>query len=222
MSEMTPPSSLLEAIRDDLRPVRPLLPTRIRIVGILIAAIAGAGLLFATFGIRHDLPEIPALAFWIPLALRIAAGTVLVIFAIREAVPSQGAPASARGVVVALALALLLVLPTAFADIVGGPSWSPPAEDFFCYRVQMLIAGPAFLLAWFLVARGFPLRPAFAMFAAGLGAGLLSDAALFAACSVHGQKHWLVAHSGAVLTYAMLGAAAGAITAALRRRKAAE
>lgn len=216
------PPALREAIRRDLQPVRPLLPPRSRVAAVVFAGAVAALFLLMTFGVRHDMPEIPPLAFWIPLLLRLAIGIILVAFALREAVPGEGASRPVRLTALAIALILLFAMPLVFAEVVGSGGVSPPGEDLFCYQLQMTIGGPAFLLAWFLVARGFPLRPLFAMLAAGFGAGLLADGAMFAVCNLHGERHWLIAHSGAVLTFAMLGAVAGAITSAVRLRRAAE
>ena len=57
------------------------------------------------------------------------------------------------------------------------------------------------------------------MTAAGIGVGLLADAALFAACPIDNSTHWMLAHSGAVLSYALLGAVAGGVIQRLRRSR---
>lgn len=215
---MALPSELREAVRRDLAPVRPLLPPILRASGVWLISLAVATLLVSALGVRHDLSIIPSPAFWIPLVLRSFAGLLLVALAIRDAVPSLGASSRVRWMAVLFGLGMLILLPVVFARVMNATEVAPGAEDLLCYRIESAIAAPSFLLAWWLVIRGYPVRPLFAMIAAGLGIGLLADATLFAACAIHGQKHWLLAHSGAVLTYALLGAAAGALIGRLRRR----
>jgi hypothetical protein len=214
--ERSLPPALAEAIRRDLHPVRPLMPPSARAAIIIVLAAVAAVALLVTHGLREDMDTIPAPVFWIPFILRLGAGAILVAFAAREAVPSLGPARPARIAAFAGALALLVILPEAFARAVGVPRMSPRSIDLVCYEIEMAVAAPAFLLACWLVMRGYAVRPLFAMTAAGIGVGLLADAALFAACPIDNSTHWMLAHSGAVVTYAVFGAMAGFVIQRLR------
>lgn len=216
------PAALRDAIRGDLTRVRPLLPPPLRAVFVALAVLIAILIPLQILGVRRDLVDVPALAFWLPFVLRICVGLALTLVALRESVPSEGVARSVWTALLVFAVVLMFILPVAFATVMKASDGPLNAEDVFCYQVQSMIAAPAFLLSLYLVRRGFPLRPLLAMLAAGFGVGFLADAALFAVCNIHSQKHWLLAHSGAVLTCALAGAAAGGLLGFLRRRPLAE
>lgn len=212
------PPVLLEEIRRDLRPVRPVLAPGPRAALIALLAIATAVVFLLIGGIRGDLGELPATLFLVAFVARLTAGSTLIAIGLREAVPAAGVSRSTRMAALVGAVALVLLLPIGMARLLGASDMPFDPAQLRCYRAELLIAAPAFLAAWWLLARSYPVRPLFAATATGMGVGLLADTALFAHCPIDAPTHLLLAHEGAVLTIAAVGALLGALLLRARRR----
>ncbi len=82
-----PPASLREAIGRDTRPVRPLLPPAARMAIVLLVAIGAAAILISLAGLRPDRDMLDPGLLWTPAVVRVLAGVVLILLALREGVP---------------------------------------------------------------------------------------------------------------------------------------
>jgi hypothetical protein len=213
-----PPDLLLEEMRRDLRPVRPILAPGPRAVLIGFIAFLTAGVFLRLGGVRGDLGELSGALFVTALLVRIAAGATLLAIGLREAVPSGGVSHRIRVASLLGTAALLLVLPIGLAQLIGASDAPFTIGQLRCYRFELLIAAPAFAASYWLLARAYPVRPLFAATMTGMGVGLLADAALFAHCPIDAPTHVLIAHEAAVLTLAAAGASLGWLLQRSRRR----
>lgn len=215
-----PPDALREALRRDPQPVRPLLPPSVRMLIILPAALGAAAILIALAGLRPDRALLDPSLVWIPAAVRLLAGVLLIFLALREGVPGSGLPGVVRygsllGAPILLTLLTEWVALRAVAISVPGP-WTRATSVLGCYPREVLLAIPAlFVFAW-LLARAYPLRPVFAASAGAIGAGLVADAVLHLTCPVTEMQHTMVVHGGAVASMAAVAAFIGWLAA--RRR----
>jgi hypothetical protein len=207
MAEARVPAALLEEIRRDLKPVRPLLSPIARFLIVVTIAIVTTALFLTMGGVRADLPEVPAAVFLSGIGLRVFAGIFLLLIALHEAVPAWGVPRSAAITVFVLTLVLIVVLPLVSSRFLDAADAPFTMTQMACYRVELLLFAPAFIVSLWLITRGFPLRPLLAGIAAALGVALVADAALFAHCPIDAPTHVMIAHEGAVLTAALLGIA---------------
>jgi hypothetical protein len=207
MAEARVPPTLLDQIRRDLKPVRPLLSPIMRFLVVVTIAIATTGLFLSLGGMRPDLGEVPKLVFLSGIGFRVLGGIFLLLIALHEAVPAWGVPRSATISVLIATAALIVIFPLAVGQILGAPNAPFTLSQMVCYRAELLLFAPAFAVSLWLIARGFPLRPLLAGIAAALGVALLGDAALFAHCTIDAPSHVMIAHEGAVVTAALIGAA---------------
>lgn len=173
---------------------------------VLTLAALAAMIFLSAGGIRADLDQLE-LAFPLLLALRWILGMSLIAAALREGVPSAGYPRSLTSAMIILSAGLLVVLPMAQASRAEEIPFH--ISQMRCFLAEMIIALPAFAVGYWLLARAYPLRPLVAAIAAGLGVGLIADAALFAHCAIDQPLHVALAHEGAVLTIALIGALLG-------------
>jgi hypothetical protein len=96
------------------------------------------------------------------------------------------------------------------------PNYLPPALS--CWEIGVtcaLVSAPFF---WLILRRGFSLNPVGHGATAGLLAGLVGAAVLELYCPYLDRLHTSLAHVGAAITSALLGAAAGGIQSRIRRR----
>ncbi|HEX9983277.1 MAG TPA: NrsF family protein [Thermoanaerobaculia bacterium] len=206
------PAALAARISADLAPVRPLPRAEMRFgVVALLATLAAALMLFA-LGMRRDMP-FTSPVFLIMLAIRIEAGALLAILALRESIPGRHARLDTKATTVLFALAVLFLFPR---FLTGPPS---PAGPGFCFPVIVLVALPSFAALLWLLARAYPLHPVRTGAIAGLGSGLLAEAAQFIACSNSGYMHASVIHGGAAVSMAICGLLGGWLLEIRRRRQ---
>jgi hypothetical protein len=221
MSErLRPPERLRAAIVADLAPVKPLPPPARRALEVALWGVLALLLAPTVFGVRHDAALLGIMLTWGAAALEAAAGVLVVVLALREAIPAAGlgrsraVAAMVAGVAVQGAVALLTWM--------GGPSSDPTMlarhSGATCLAMQSLLALPALAITVVLVLRALPLRPPWAGALAGLGAGLIADGAWHLVCPLCGLTHLLVWHGGA--TGLMVGAGwAGGVAWQRRRRR---
>ncbi len=121
----TLPSSLREAVRRDLRPVRPLRRPAIRALWLSPWAIALLIASEAVFGLRRDAPALGLALTWGASVLEMALGLLLIAAALREAVP--GTTLTRRIVGLAGATALLAVVSITWVTWTLSPTRINPA-----------------------------------------------------------------------------------------------
>jgi hypothetical protein len=171
----------------------------------------GLGLLVGLpllWGFRSNLEAVGLPLAWGPSLALVAAGLGVVALALREAVPgrnlSRGVLAATVGGVLALVLAVTLL------THVLVPTAVPPGADWrFAWECLGMAAGPGLLgvaAAAALASRALPSRPAVAGALYGMGAGLLADAGARLFCWVSTPAHVLLAHGGAIVILALVGA----------------
>jgi len=211
MSENTAPPQLRERIAADLAPVAPLRKPWVRAAATLPLAVL---LLFAAstiYSLRGDAGTLGWTLTWGLSTVELALGMLLIGFALREAIPGRvwSPPAllaslgASLGAVVFITLVTWRVSPTRIVNE------SVAYVTRVCFVDPLLAAVPVILLAGFLVARAYPLRPGIAGALYGAGAGLLSDAGWRLFCHYSDPAHVLTAHLGAILAATLLGALTG-------------
>lgn len=217
-------AALREALRRDARPVRPLFSPGVRALLVALVVLTAVPLALGMRGLRPDGESLGPVLLWVPAVVRIAAGAALLLLALREGIPGQGAPPLLRAAAL-LGTPILFVLLAEWvaAGAVGGMPMMmdgdmggrTPGE---CFPRLMMFAAPGLLLLGWLLARAYPLRPVMAMTAGALGAGLLADAALHLICPFTAVSHMLLVHGGAVAALALAALIAGWVLGRLRLR----
>ena len=158
---MTTPTKLRDAIQEDLKPARPLRRPSTRALALLPVAAAilvGLPLLHA---FRPDIAVIGLMRTWGLSIVQAIAGLVIVALALRESVPGRALSGSTVRAMVVFGLAL----PSAprcwrrrDSTSALGRDWRW-TEGLACFKTSALAAVPAIIVAAFLAARAFPLRP---------------------------------------------------------------
>lgn len=206
-----PPPALRELVAGDLKPVTPLRAPWIRASATLPCAFL---LLIAApviFGLREDMARLGWGLTWGASLLQIGVGMRLIVLALREAVPGRAmsgvgfatAIAAAMGCVTAVAMVTWAVSPIRIT------TESVTYVSVFCFVHTLVAAVPVMVLAGFLVARAYPLRPHVAGALYGAAAGLLSDAGWRLFCHYSDPLHVIPTHLGAVVAATLLGALCG-------------
>ena len=214
------PARLLEAVRDDLRPVHPLAAPWRRAV-----MLAPAGFLFALlsplfWGLRQNFAALPPGLSWGLSFLQVVIGLVVVGAALREAVPGRTLSRRALALVVggALGLEVAITLYTALRVPTAVPPGAWIRFAWECGLMAALSGAPVLAAAAWLAARALPARPWLAGGIYGLGAGLIADSGTRLFCWVSEPGHVLVAHGGSILALAGLGALTAAAVERMRAR----
>jgi hypothetical protein len=217
MTELDAPASLLNQVRENIGPVRPLASPSQRLLALAPLAL----LLFLGpplyYHWRENLAMLPGWTSWGLSALESLGGTALMGLALRQAVP--GFAVSSRWIVVAIISGLLLftsvslttahVLPTPLQD-----SNTLTRLAWECVFMELPFSIPSLVISAWLVARALPTRPALTGGTYGLAIGLMTDAGMRLFCWIDQPFHVVAAHGGAIL----LGATGGALTAAIIER----
>jgi hypothetical protein len=217
------PEPLRQALRRDPEPVRPLLAPGVRLLLVVGAALLAGAALVAVKGVRVDRELLGPVLLWAPAFGRLAAGVFLIHLALRAGVPGAGPSRPVRWAALAGAPVLFVVLTEWVAREAAAAGLMvdlPPAmarHALGCYPMEILVALPGVLLAAWLLARAYPLRPVVAATLGGLGAGLLGDATLHLVCPLPASSHVLTVHGGALLTLAVASALLGWIEGIRRR-----
>lgn len=210
MIESNVPASLLNRVRADFEPVRPLAsPTRRVLAFVPLALVLFLGPPMYHHW-RENLAQLPAWASWGMSALESLGGIALLGFALRQAMP--GMTARRGRVLLALAAGLVLftcvslttasVLPTPLRD---PDPWARLAWE--CVVMELPFAIPSLAVSAWLVARALPMRPALTGAAYGLATGLMTDAGMRLYCWIDQPLHVFCGHGGTLLL-AMIGGAA--------------
>ena len=210
MSSGSLPQPLRQAVEADLMPVRPLLPTWMRVA--IAATAAAVGLAAAAVGfqltLRPDLQQIPLWLSWGCAALQLAVALTLIVMAMREAVPGRGLPAGAAmlavtaGVVVQVLVGIATWVHSPGLPLVPGRVL---AAGLGCASHDVAVVAPALIITLWLVFRALPVRPALAGLLGGAGAALGADAFNHLVCPMSDLRHVLVWHTGVLLGLMLLG-----------------
>lgn len=216
MADTLPPR-LRDEVARNLRPVRPLAPPGRRaavlapLAGLLLAAVPLA------WGLRDDAPAVGMLPLWAGSAIQVGLAFALVATALAESVPGRLHSPWRLASRAALGGGFMIVL-TGVTFLLS-PTHVPGLRDAAYFRICLTrsfgLGLAPLALAVLLLRRGLAARPVVAGALAGLGAGLLADAAWRLFCEVSDPAHVLAAHAGAVV---LLGVA-GALTGLLFRAK---
>ena len=222
MSDETIPTALLDEVRGDLRPVRPLPSAAVRALLVLpIGVVLLTGLpLF--WGFRRNFDQLPTWASWGLSGLEGLAGLLIVGAALAEAVP--GRRLSGRAVAFTLAAGALIPIALVFlSDALLAAAEAPGVRVRFmieCFDQITVWAVPAVAVPAWLAARAWPERPAVAGALYGLGTGVMADAGARLFCWVSSPLHMLVSHGGAILAVTIAGAIAAVLIDRWRPRPA--
>lgn len=222
VAESDIPLSLLNRVRADIEPVRPLASPSHRLLALAPLALL---LLFGPplyYGWRENLPLLPLWTSWGLSAIESLGGIALMALALRQAVP--GLATRTQWIWLALAAAALLfasvtlttahVLPTPLEQ---SSSWSQLAWE--CVMMESLFVLPSLVLSAWLVGRALPTRPALTGGAYGLAVGLMTDAGLRLFCAIDQLLHVFAAHGGVILSGAVGGALIATIIERLKYRR---
>ncbi len=217
MTDINVPVALLNHVRANFEPVKPLASPSRRALAFVPLAI----LLFfgppMYYHWRENLLQLPGWMSWGMSALESLGGSALMGLALRESVP--GMTVRPRWLLLALVAGVLLftcvslatanVLPTPLHD---PNSWTRLARE--CTLDELLFAIPSLAVSAWLVARALPMRPALTGAAYGLAVGLMADAGVRLFCWIDQPLHVFAGHGGAIL----IGTLGGALTATLIER----
>ena len=207
-----PPASgaLLEAVRT-MRPVRTRVPRR------ALLLVLGVGLVWPVAAVIHrtraDLSFLP-LAWVVAMALAWAAGVVAPLVA--ALIPRRGEvlPDGARAGRVAAVCASLLVLLGLVATVDAPGKTTLPASFasgwWHCASFGLKIAAPVLMVSALVLRRLHPVGSWRVAAALGAAGGALGGLTLHFICGYGGGLHVGLAHAGAVV----LGAAIGAVVLA--------
>jgi len=202
------PTAVLDEVRRDLRPVRPLPAPLVRALVVLPVGLALLAGLPLFWGLRRNIGELAPWASWGLSGLESLAGLLIVGAALSEAVP--GRRLSARAVTATLFAGALVPITLTLVT-----SWLAPAEESPAVRIRFAIecfdqiavwAMPAVAVPAWLAARAWPERPAVAGAFYGLGTGVMADAGARLFCWVSSPLHVLLSHGGAILAVTICGA----------------
>ena len=211
MSDSRVPASLLAAVRNDLRPVRPLASPLVRALALLPL---GAILLFGipAFWAGRTITGLTPTSWWILSGLEAAVGLLVMWAGFREAVPGRELPGRLLGLLGFLAASAFVLINLSETPLAPEVSFETTARWVGeCLGVAMTFAIPALLLPAWLVSRALPNRPGIAGALCGLAIGLMADAGLRLFCWDGDRSHVVIAHGGAIAILGGLGALAGTL-----------
>jgi hypothetical protein len=213
MNEPTAPPALIDRVRRDLAPVRPLRRPMVRALFVLPVGLALMFGLPSYWGLRENVGALSTWASWGLSALEGAAGLLIVGAALTEAVP--GRRFSARAVTLTIGTGVLVPLAITLATYwmlpAVGPASTAVRSAFECFDMIVVWAVPAVAVPAWLAARAWPERPAVAGAFYGLGTGVMADAGARLFCWISSPAHVIVSHGLALLAVTAAGAAAGAL-----------
>lgn len=205
--------SLFDEVASTIEPVAPLARPEAQawpLLGLGIVLLAAVPLLWE---VRGDAATLGLVRLWGLSLVQTIAATAILAMALAEGVPGRLTSPAHLAMRVALALA---VTGAAIGVIyVGSPVSIPTglAQRYFAYCATHVFALgllPA-ISTLAMLRRGLTARPAVAGALAGLGGGLMSDAAWRVFCHMSTPIHVVPAHLTAVAALAACGALAGAL-----------
>lgn len=195
-------------------PCKPLLPPVRRAALLVLLALAFAAASLAWTGWKGGVDQKPWVLAFVPPVLEIVAGAVSFWLAMCWSVPGsavhRGGTFTFWGCVFALLLAAALAaphfVPATYPGLHVGPG---PSHGIACLGWELLVAVPVLAVAFWMIGRAAPVSSALAGGLAGLGAGMVSDAAIHFRCGAVDPWHTVPWHLGAIALLACLGALSG-------------
>ena len=220
MSESRVPSSLLEAVKSDLRPVRPFAPPGRRALALLPLGLAVLIGIPAFWTWWAHLSVLAPLSSWPVSVIEIGFSLVVLAATFRESIPGrQLAPMHIAAVAVTAVMLFLIANPMV-----------PPSGQFSssllqhwiveCILRATVFSVPALILPMLLLARGLPNRPALAGALCGLAVGFMGDAGLRLLCWDGDYAHVIYAHAGAIVISTTIGMLSAVLVERARADKA--
>ena len=206
-----PSRALLEAVKADLAPLRPLAAPWRRAGPVLVWVAAAGALVLAVLGIRHDAPLLGSRLTWGTSLPEVLAGLALVVLALGQAIPGRGLAVSrlAGGAAVGVGMMAVVSFMTSFVSpgvVVADPFVTKgPA----CLTVHVALGLSAFALVAALVLRARPIRARGALVLAGLGTGMAAEGVYRLHCGISDLRHVGLWHGGAVAAVVLSGLALG-------------
>lgn len=202
-----PPSALRDAIRSDLRPVRPLPSPGRRALRLVPLAAATVACAVVVFSLRRDAPQLGWALTWGGSIAQGLIGVWLIGLALRDAVPGRELNTKLVSVAVAIVLGFSagLTLATWRASSIGiRVAWGLITTE--CFVGTWVTALPLLFTAVLFVSRAYPTRAGIAGLLAGLGAGASADAGWRLFCHFTTPGHVLVSHTAGMLAAGVTGA----------------
>jgi len=195
-------------------PVRPLRSPLERALLLAVLAVGLGALVLLATSLRTDLGKVPWAVAYGPALLELLAGAGALWLAMRWSVPGSGERYTRSSALLATAMGLALAAALAAPHFVAGDHpglcvGSASGMGLPCTGWQFLIAVPIFLASLWFISRGAAVSSVLAGALAGLGAGLLSDAAIHLHCPAVDPSHTVTWHLGAVALLTAAGALIG-------------
>ncbi len=207
---LEPPEGRLKkiqaALKEDLRPVRPLASSGVFLLAFMLISLAVVVMGSLLLGVSgwNALRSIQRITIFAALT---AAAILLAFSVVRQMAPGGRHSISPR--LLPIGILALLILVTGVSFHVRHESAFVP-DGLACLRNGLTYSIPAGLLFWFLLSRGAVLYPKVTGAAAGGFAGLIGVSVLEVGCPKLELYHILVWHLGVILLCAIGGLSLGA------------
>jgi hypothetical protein len=217
-TSLEPPEGRLKqiqaAIKEDLRPVRPLASSGVFLLAFMLISVAVVAIGPLLLGVNgwNALSSIQRMTIFTALT---ADAILLAVSVVRQMAPGGKHSISPR--LLPIGVLALLILVTGVVFHVRHESAFVP-DGLACLRNGLTYSIPAALLFWFLLSRGAVLYPKLTGAAAGGFAGLIGVSVLEVGCPNLDLYHILVWHLGVILLCAIGGLSLGAVLDRFRRR----
>ena len=206
----------LASLSGETRPVTPLRRPYERALILLILALGVGAVVLMITRLRTDIGTASPAVTYGPAILELLAGGVAFLLAMRWSVPGEGGVTLRSKVYLGIGLALSLAAALAAPHFVapGHPSLDvgcSASKGLPCLGWQICIGFPVLLVAIWLVFRGSAAASSLAGALAGLGAGLVTDAAIHLICGAADLAHTVPWHFGGVALMVATGALLGKV-----------
>ena len=209
-------STRIYALTEQTLPVRALHSPLERALILSILALGLGALALLVTSLRGDLRADSWPVAYGPALTEFLAGAGLFWLAMRWSVPGSGERYSRSSVFLGGALLLALVAALAAPHLVatdhpGLCVGSAPGKGLPCAGWEIMVAIPVLLVSLWFILRGAAVSSVLAGALAGLGAGLLSDAAMHLHCPAVDPYHTVTWHLGSVAVLTGMGALLGRV-----------
>src|SRR5579864_1930590 len=196
-----------EVILENLKPVRPLPPSRIFLFAfaLIFLSVVAVGAMRLGMNGWSVLSMEQKIAVFATLA---ASAVLLALSMVRQMVPGSKHAVSPTTLPIAILLVLILVIAAMFRSEEESAFF---ANGLMCIRNGLEYSIPTALLFWMLLRRGAMLFPKLIGAAAGGFAGLIGLSVLEINCSNLNVYHVLVWHWGVILITSLAGVVIGAV-----------
>jgi hypothetical protein len=216
-----PPEALIQAIANDLKPVRPSPQPLHLALRMVPFALLVCSLILVAMGVRHDSQTLGPLLTWGASSGQFILAIALVWIAAHESTPAGRLPR--QMVFSAAAAALLAVVSVTLLTFSTSPVSGPAGvslwiADIACGIGHTIAGGILILLFGWMFRNSIATRPTLAGALYGAGAGIAINAVWRTVCPVSTLRHALGAHGAAILATVLLGALIGKALGARRLR----